>query len=29
MTREEAEEFFEFYLGVWMGDRTPCFMEAL
>ena len=26
MTREEAEEYFEFNtIGAWMGDGTPCF----
>jgi|Laugresbdmm110dd_1035094.scaffolds.fasta_scaffold39778_4 hypothetical protein len=28
MTREEAEEFFEFNtIGAWMGDLTPVFIE--
>ena len=27
MSREEAEEYFEFNIsGVWMGDRTPIFL---
>ncbi len=26
MSREEAEEYFEFNtIGAWMGDGTPCF----
>lgn len=29
MSREEAEEFFEFNtLGAWMGDRTPVFVDT-
>jgi hypothetical protein len=28
MTREEAEEFFEFNtIGVWFGDATPVFID--
>jgi hypothetical protein len=28
MTRDEAEEFFEFnQAGAWMGDGTPCFLS--
>jgi hypothetical protein len=27
MTRDDAEEFFEFNtLGAWMGEHTPLFM---
>lgn len=27
-TYEEAVEFFEYnQIGVWVGDRTPCFIE--
>lgn len=29
MTREEAEEFFEFNtIGAWMGDLTPIFVDT-
>lgn len=29
MTREEAEEFFEFNtVGAWMGDLTPIFVDT-
>jgi len=29
MTREEAEEFFEFNtIGSWMGDLTPIFVDT-
>ena len=29
MTREEAEEFFEFNtIGSWMGDFTPIFVDT-
>lgn len=29
MSREEAEEFFEFNtIGAWMGDRTPVFVDT-
>ena len=29
MTREEAEEFFEFNtIGSWMGDLTPVFIDT-
>jgi hypothetical protein len=28
MTREEAEEFFEFNtIGAWLGDATPVFID--
>ena len=28
MTREQAEEFFEFnVIGAWMGDGTPVFLD--
>ena len=30
MTREDAEEFFDFnVLGAWVGDRTPLFLYHL
>jgi len=30
MTREEAEEFFEFnVVGAWMGEGTPCFIKTV
>lgn len=30
MDYEEALEFYEFnQIGAWLGDRTPCFIEAL
>jgi hypothetical protein len=30
MTRDEAEEFFEFnQIGAWVGDRTPAFCRKL
>ena len=30
MTREDAEEFFDFnVLGAWVGDRTPLFLYRL
>jgi len=29
MTREEAEEFFEFNtIGAWVGDATPIFIDT-
>lgn len=29
MSREDAEEFFEFNtLGAWMGDQTPVFIDT-
>jgi len=29
MTREDAEEFFEFNtIGAWMGDLTPVFVDT-
>lgn len=29
MTREEAEEFFEFNtIGAWVGDMTPVFVDT-
>lgn len=30
MTRDEAEEFFEFnQIGAWVGEGTPCFLHYL
>lgn len=30
MTREDAEEFFDFnVIGAWVGDRTPLFLYRL
>ena len=30
MTRDEAVEYFEFnQIGSWVGDGTPCFIEAV
>jgi len=29
MTREEAEEWFEFnMIGAWVGEGTPCFLDT-
>lgn len=30
MTRDEAEEFFNFNtIGAWVGERTPCFVRRM
>ena len=30
MSRDEAEEFFEFnQIGAWVGEETPCFLTQM